>query len=139
MSKKTFKIVFDPINGNVVADGRILEWIESIPEHLEEVTIGNEPMLHELRAQHMEEKIHITHIIFKDPVLKQETWINVNEDGRIDYWPKGFADTTEHALYRLMQGNERMNAERERRKEEREKRLAEFRKKRAEKEKEKDV
>jgi len=99
---KTFILIYDPINGYAMPDGLVETFIEEVQPVDGEVTVGSEVLLTEMRAQHAEGKIKIEHIIFKDYDNDQDVWLEVNEAGQCDNYPRGFADVIEKALYRIM-------------------------------------
>lgn len=101
-------VIYDPINGTVVPDGKINDWIDEVVALDADVTvtIGAETMLHELRARHCEGKLKIAETLtFKDNGSDNPAdWVlvQIDKDGRIDYWPRGFCDHTDKALARLL-------------------------------------
>jgi hypothetical protein len=91
-------IIFDPIHGSVVPDGRIVAYIKNHSGR--QMTIASETMLVELRAQHKEGKVRIDSLTFNSPT--GPILLEINSYGRINHWPKGFADLSDNALMRLL-------------------------------------
>ena len=106
-----FNLIFDPINGHVVPDGKINEWANSLHDcflgtPIRDLVVGSETMVHELRARHAEGKLKLTELVtFRcNGSTEPGDWIQmrIGKDGNIDHWPNGFCDFTEAALFRLI-------------------------------------
>lgn len=107
------ELVYDPMNGFVIQDGRINDYIDNICSISEssgyceiKLTIGSETLLTELRARHKEKRLIIEEQILYKPkgyATKGDCYIlTIDDDGRLDHYPKGFSDYTDDALMRLL-------------------------------------
>jgi hypothetical protein len=100
---KEIKVIYDPINGTVVPDGKISDYIDLVEDL---VIVGSEIMLYELRARHAEGKLKITSLTFRQPADEfgdNDTVLQIDENACIDPWPKGFCDHTDKALERILE------------------------------------
>jgi len=102
-------LIYDPINGQVVPDGKINEWADNLQDG--DVIVGAETMVHELRARHAEGKLEIAELITfrRDGSDVPGDWFQMSicPAGGIDHWPRGFCDFTMDALYRLLQARDK--------------------------------
>ena len=97
-------VIYDAKFGDVVVDDEIKSYIEYHKDK-DYVRINSEIMLTRMRDINKEKKIKIDHVIFKDHANNQDVMISINDHGRLDYWPNGFADYYEDSLYRLLYYN----------------------------------
>ena len=97
------RIIYDPLDGEAVADGKASEWVSKRLIHRLTtngdltVTVGTEVMINEFRLAVVDKKIKPEEMvfIFKDHIL------TIREGGRINKWPCGFCDTLVHQLARM--------------------------------------
>ena len=97
-------IIYDAFNGHVVPDGKVQNWVDSIVES-GTIIIGSELMLHALRVSHCSQKISVNSIIFRvngSLDVSNHVLIDIDQNGSLTHWPKGFADYTEDFLYNLL-------------------------------------
>lgn len=109
------KITYDPIVGVVMPDALVNRWIDGLCTLTEDVSvcIGSELILHELRARHAEGRLTLDSTIeYVFPDGLERDYVTLNEYGRIDRWPPGFADYSEKALERLLTAASRLRKER---------------------------
>jgi hypothetical protein len=99
---KEIKVIYDPIDGTVVPDGKIDSFLDLVEDL---VIVGSETMMLELRARHMEKRIKITSLIYREPPDEfgpNETLLEFDDGGRIVTWPRGFCDKADDCLARLL-------------------------------------
>ena len=105
---KTIKVIYDPYLGLTLPDGQIKHFVESFEEDEDHtICVGSETLLTEMRAQHMEKKLKITSLVYRgvsDEFGPDDVVLEIDEDGRIDNWPKGFCGYADDALERLLKG-----------------------------------
>lgn len=102
-------LTYDPINGDVVPDGRIDEWIDNLCSNNSQkdsvdVCIGSETILVELRARHSEKRLNLgSSLVYIDNNNNYDfVLIGIDKEGKLDYFPRGFCDYVDKALERLL-------------------------------------
>jgi len=95
---------YDPINGEVVADGKVASYVRDMIATAKvflksiEYSVGTSLIVEEIRAL-----IHEGTISHEDVVLKfKGEELNIDSQGYIDYWPRGFCDASDNILNRLL-------------------------------------
>jgi len=95
------EITYDPLNGHVISDGRIPEYINNLVEKYKQkdssdivLCIGSELMIHAIRVAIKKGQFYFEDIVFK---FNGEV-VTMNKDARPQRWPDGFCDNFEHFL-----------------------------------------
>lgn len=99
-------IEYDPINGHVLPDGKIEQYVNNIVSYvapdntsLIENLIGSVVMLDAFRVAVKENKINHKEIVIRFKGLDYK----LDKNGSLKYWPEGLADTYDKILDRLLQ------------------------------------
>jgi predicted ATPase len=97
-------INYDPVNGEAVPDGKIFSYVKDLVVIAEarivpmEVTVGSSTIIEEIRALILEGVLSHKDILFKF----ERKELRVDKYGNLNSWPKGFCDTYENILERLV-------------------------------------
>jgi hypothetical protein len=100
---KNITLIYDPQIGMTIPDAQINDYIDSIDEG-ETVVVGSETIVQECRARHAERRLNIVKLIFRqtDEFGDQDQVITLDHTAALSEWPKGFVDTMDNALGRLL-------------------------------------
>ena len=91
------RIIYDPIYGHVVPDGKVSKYVDEISGRTD-VVIGSELIMLELRYRHRVKKIFITDIKYKTKEGKYIK-IDIDNDGKMLIEPTGFCDYSLSLLF----------------------------------------
>lgn len=102
-------IEYDPINGEIVPDGKVREWADDLVKEHEEwkeedyvddmvVVIGSVVMLDMTRALIVKKRLDHKEVTYSYYDLKQTP----DKFGSLRQWPKGFCDTYDNILEELI-------------------------------------
>lgn len=97
------ELVYDPHKGEAIPDGNIDSRLtEFIYSDYERWYVSTENIVNLVRVS-IKENIYpdyVFRIFFRKDNI--DTYVPYDEDGRSDFWPSGFLDTTERLLMRLL-------------------------------------
>ena len=100
----TLVVVYDPVNGESVPDGKIYAWVKEKIVLAETqtssmtLTVSSSLIIEEIRALIAEDAISNNDITF---IFRGEE-IHPEIDGGLAYWPGGFCDIYDNILERLL-------------------------------------
>lgn len=99
--------IYDPINGELVADGLcekyanlIIEEFKSLPRSDHTISVANFLVIDFFRLAIAEERILHTDISFYTAGMTES--IKSDKNGHLDKWPEGFGDISLHVLLKIM-------------------------------------
>lgn len=99
---KEIIIIYDNLNGAVVPDGKVEEFIDSvISSNDTEVVIGCESIMLGFQLRHRHSQVKIKHVLHKDHNNDQDVLICLKKDGLLDSHPSGFCDYNENCHHIL--------------------------------------
>lgn len=99
--------IYDPINGELVADGLcekyvdlIIEEFKSLPRSDHTISVANFLVIDFFRLAIVEEKISHTDIFFY--TANMNDLIKSDKNGQLDYWPEHFGEIRMNVLLKIM-------------------------------------
>jgi hypothetical protein len=96
-----YKVHYNPHKGTPISDGRVTEFVDAYLISGGTIEVSTENVINELRCRVKEGTVSGVTFYFNDENGCMHT-IEPNTHGRLPEWPKGFCDTWDRHLDRLL-------------------------------------